>query len=841
MSAVLLASTVDAQTEERESAAAAIAQQAFELTPAAPSVSRPFAVDATASFSVSLTAASQTLAVTLVAPNGARFTVGDSTSAAFDSGMFPIASTVTTPGATYLATVNNPTTGNWLLQVSDTLGRTTPLDVVALIMFNNAVRLALAGGGETFPIGADIRLAAVLFDNADKSRNLTIQSRLFLPGDPTFPPGPLVFTDDGAGADEVAGDGIYEAFANPRRAGSFQVQVDASGTASTGPFQRTAGTEFRVVAKAANIASFTDRGVDSDFDGLVNSIGITPTATILENGDYLIAVRLTASNGKQIQRTLNAPLLQGIATSEVLFDAADIGTDLGVDGPYDVSEVRFMRSTGEDFVPADIKYDLGPTFAYTLDGFQRPLLRLAGTGQSRGIDFNGNGLFDQLDVAVDVVAENPGFYSFSASLTDVTGHELGFMAGSQFLDTGTSTLTFSFPGAAIGGNGLDGPYFLSNLILFGAGQSIIVNNAFTTAAFKASDFEGFVPRNLPPVAHAGGPPGPFEATSAAGAAVMLDGTGSSDPEGQPLTYAWVAVGVSFDSPTIARPTGTFPVGTTQGTLTVGDGVLSAVDPFTVSVVDTTPPVVTAPAAITVNATSTSGAVVSFAATAMDVVDGAVTPVCTPASGSTFPIGTTTVTCRATDRAGNADVASFSVTVQNAATPDGRMFGVGRIEDGGKRHFFIFKVSQLQGRDEGRLEYWVDSRRCSSWNDDDDRPARDGDRDDNYRHRHCDPPSRFEATRVTSVVFSDDPAFRPGWSGHQPTVDTVAFSGTGKWNGRSGYTFEVVATDRGEPGRHRDTFSIVVKDSRDNVVARVDGTLDGGNIESTRLSGRGGSR
>ena len=73
------------------------------------------------------------------------------------------------------------------------------------------------------------------------------------------------------------------------------------------------------------------------------------------------------------------------------------------------------------------------------------------------------------------------------------------------------------------------------------------------------------------------------------------------------------------------------------------------------------------------------------------------------------------------------------------------------------------------------------------------------------------------------------------------MDTVAFSGTGKWNGRSGYTFEVVATDRGEPGRHRDTFSIVVKDSRDNVVARVDGTLDGGNIESTRLSGRGGSR
>lgn len=94
------------------------------------------------------------------------------------------------------------------------------------------------------------------------------------------------------------------------------------------------------------------------------------------------------------------------------------------------------------------------------------------------------------------------------------------------------------------------------------------------------------------------------------------------------------------------------------------------------------------------------------------------------------------------------------------------------------------------------------------------------------------PGRFEATTIDAVAFSDHPAFTPGRG--QPVLDTVRFSGRGKWNGRTGYTFEAVATDRGEPGRHRDTFSLMVKDARGNIVLSVDGLLGSGNIQSTRV-------
>ena len=41
-------------------------------------------------------------------------------------------------------------------------------------------------------------------------------------------------------------------------------------------------------------------------------------------------------------------------------------------------------------------------------------------------------------------------------------------------------------------------------------------------------------------------------------------------------------------------------------------------------------------------------------------------ICTPASGSVFPIGITTVGCNATDDAGNTATASFTITVRGVA-------------------------------------------------------------------------------------------------------------------------------------------------------------------------------
>lgn len=95
--------------------------------------------------------------------------------------------------------------------------------------------------------------------------------------------------------------------------------------------------------------------------------------------------------------------------------------------------------------------------------------------------------------------------------------------------------------------------------------------------------------NQPPTADAG-PDQTVECTGPGGASVTLDGSGSSDPDGDPLTFTWTGPFGTASGPT---PTVTLPLGTHIITLTVDDGNGgTSSDTVTVNVVDTTPPNIT---------------------------------------------------------------------------------------------------------------------------------------------------------------------------------------------------------------------------------------------------------
>lgn len=109
---------------------------------------------------------------------------------------------------------------------------------------------------------------------------------------------------------------------------------------------------------------------------------------------------------------------------------------------------------------------------------------------------------------------------------------------------------------------------------------------------------------------------------------------------------------------------TFPVGTFTVTCIATDSQkLSTTGTFQVTVLSPNdPPMLHLPADITVEATSSAGASVTYEALAFDDHDGAIPISCTPASGSTFPIGTTTVTCSAKDSRNLTTTGTFTVTI-----------------------------------------------------------------------------------------------------------------------------------------------------------------------------------
>jgi hypothetical protein len=146
---------------------------------------------------------------------------------------------------------------------------------------------------------------------------------------------------------------------------------------------------------------------------------------------------------------------------------------------------------------------------------------------------------------------------------------------------------------------------------------------------------------------------------------------ATGPNGAAVTFSTISSDNCGSATVVCTPASgsTFAIGTTAVACVATDGVGNTNScSFNVLVKDSTGPVVSCPGNITVPGTSANGAVVNYAASATDAVDGSVAVTCSPASGSTFALGATTVTCTAQDAAGNTGSCSFTVTVLNPNQP-----------------------------------------------------------------------------------------------------------------------------------------------------------------------------
>ena len=180
--------------------------------------------------------------------------------------------------------------------------------------------------------------------------------------------------------------------------------------------------------------------------------------------------------------------------------------------------------------------------------------------------------------------------------------------------------------------------------------------AVITASFSFDNLRTELPDTTPPVLAL---PGNLtvEATGPAGAVANYTASATDETDGAVVVTLNPASG------------STFPLGTTTVNASAKDAAgNTASGSFTVTVRDTTPPVLSLPSAGTIEATGPGGAAVTFSGSASDLVSGAVGVTFSPASGSTFPLGTTTVTATARDAAGNTASGSFTVTVRDTTAP-----------------------------------------------------------------------------------------------------------------------------------------------------------------------------
>jgi hypothetical protein len=264
--------------------------------------------------------------------------------------------------------------------------------------------------------------------------------------------------------------------------------------------------------------------------------------------------------------------------------------------------------------------------------------------------------------AVDAHGNHAEQTSFTVSVVDTTPPSIAAHGNEVAEATGPAGAAVSYT-APTATDLVDGAVSVTCLPASGSTFALgdtTVNCSATDAAGNpaASQFTVTVRDTTPPVIAAHGNV-TREATGPAGAAVNYGQPTASD-----LVDGTVAVSC------LPANGSTYALGTTTVNCTATDTAgNTGTSSFSVTVQDTTAPVISAHANVTAEATGPTGAAVNYAnPTASDIVDGSVAVVCTPASGSTFALGTTTVNCSATDNAGNTASSSFSVTVQDTTPP-----------------------------------------------------------------------------------------------------------------------------------------------------------------------------
>ena len=383
------------------------------------------------------------------------------------------------------------TPGNWTATVT-AVNSSAPVDYSLTAWLEDApLQMSAAADKASAPVGGSFVLTAALANGSLPVTGATVQAAILLPNGTTSQT--VTLADNGAAPDAAANDGVYSGLFNgTTQAGVYGMAVYASGTVGGAPFTRE--TYMAVYATASNskiLAGLNDFGRDTNANGKFDQLVLEVPVQISAAGTYRLAATLEDSAGNVLE-TSNAFALTTASTRvELLFD----GTTLfarGINGPYKVTSVRMAEEASERTLPLPTAApSVHHTKSYLYMQFEGAGLLLTGTNTAVGVDTNANGKFDLLRVDIGVNVPTAGFYQWSGRLRDKNGREITLANGSATLVSGVNTIRLNFNGAAVGANGVDGPFYVTDLLLFSTQDTLSVADVFATSALFASSFEGF--------------------------------------------------------------------------------------------------------------------------------------------------------------------------------------------------------------------------------------------------------------------------------------------------------------------------------------------------------------
>ncbi|MGQ0796676.1 MAG: carboxypeptidase regulatory-like domain-containing protein [Methanobacteriota archaeon] len=227
-----------------------------------------------------------------------------------------------------------------------------------------------------------------------------------------------------------------------------------------------------------------ERAVDSDGDALYNSLQIEVRLDAQAFGTATLRGRLVAGDGRLLRDTVvRVNAVPGPQTALLAIEGAAVYAS-GVDGPY--------RVELELYDGALRRLDSGIlwTAAYSHLAFEPHILYLDPPFLDSGVDADGNGRFESLQVTVPMDVQIAAYVRIEASLRQgLSSVEIARSTQAVDLPAGSIEVAFGFAGAAIVASGIDGPYRVW-VSAFDAQGTLIDEGNERTGSYLVTEFEG---------------------------------------------------------------------------------------------------------------------------------------------------------------------------------------------------------------------------------------------------------------------------------------------------------------------------------------------------------------
>ncbi|OAD90414.1 hypothetical protein A7A78_05715 [Aequorivita soesokkakensis] len=484
------------------------------------------------------------------------------------------------------------------------------------------------------------------------------------------------------------------------------IQLDASGNAILNPADVDGGSSDDSGSFTLSVSpnTFTCANVGTNTvtltvtDAAGNSDTCTATVTVEDNIAPVancaapFTVQLDA-NGSAIVFVTDIDNgstdncgIAGLSSSPAIFNCSNIGPNTVTLTVTDVNgntSTCTTTVTVEDNIPPTATCQNATVF-----------LDASGNASITAADIN-NGSTDNCGVASVSVSPSSftcadiGPNTVTLTVTDVNGNSSTCTSTVTVSDNIGPILTCNDPTVALDVNGeffIDGNFVFNNIspitdncavdmsvVLYGGGSQTLTcndlgtvtrifgardlsgNQTFCTVTITVTDPLGVC--NQPPVAVCQSVTVNADGNCQGNAVASDFDGGSSDPDGDPLTFS-------------VSPAGPYPVGVTNVTLTVSDGTLTDTCNTTITVVDSTPPVANCAAPFTIQLDANGMASITVA----DIENGS-TDACGIANTSIditdftcADVGPNTVTLTVTDVNGNTSTCTTIVTVEDNVPP-----------------------------------------------------------------------------------------------------------------------------------------------------------------------------